>query len=79
MRRKRASLSLCLNSGEGFNTAWIITPHWSNVFFHLPTLLTLFCLSCIMVGAAWFFRRVPSLLSAINVMEAAPRRISESG
>jgi hypothetical protein len=79
MQRKRASLSLCLNSGEGFNTAWVITPRLSDVFFHLPTLLTLLCLGCTMFGASRFFRRVQSPLLAKNVSRAAPCWKSKSG
>lgn len=31
----------CVYSGEGFNTADLVRPHWHDVPFHLPTLLAL--------------------------------------
>lgn len=31
----------CIYSGEGFNTADMVRPHWHDVLFHWPTMLTL--------------------------------------
>lgn len=44
MLQNNASLTLCRYSDEPFNTALVISPQWSDVLFHLPTLLTFFSL-----------------------------------
>lgn len=38
---KGAAFIGCIYSGEGFNTADRVTPHWHDVPFHAPTLLAL--------------------------------------
>jgi hypothetical protein len=61
MLSNNASPVLCRYSGEPFNAAEIIYPHWRDVLFHLPTLLTF--LSVILMGGsfvtamAWLLRK----------------------
>lgn len=40
MVRNGASLIGCVYSGEGFNTADFVTPHWENVWTHGPSAAT---------------------------------------
>jgi hypothetical protein len=46
----------CIYSGEGFNTADLVRPHWHDVPFHLPSLLAL--------GAAFGFLPLTAFLGS---------------
>jgi hypothetical protein len=53
MLGKGTSLVLCRYSDEPFSTAQVVFPHWADVPFHLPTLLTfLSLLSLALMGAS---------------------------
>ncbi len=62
MLQNNASLTLCRYSDEPFNSAQVITPHWSDAPFHLPTLLTFF--SVLLMGA--------SLVAAVVLLGRRP-------
>lgn len=50
MVRNQASFVMCRFSGEPFNTANIISPGWSGIFFHVPSLMT-FAMLLLMLAA----------------------------
>ncbi len=50
MVRNQASFVTCRFSGEPFNTANIISPGWSGIFFHLPSLMTFALLTLMLVA-----------------------------
>lgn len=50
MVRNQASFVMCRFSGEAFNTANIIAPGWSGVFFHVPSLMTFAMLALMLVA-----------------------------
>ena len=58
MLAHNASMVLCQYSNEPFNTADHISPHWREVPFHAPTMLTFLGIVAIPVGAAGTARRV---------------------
>jgi hypothetical protein len=58
MLRNHASLTLCRYSGESFNTAAVISPRWSEIFFHAPTLAACVGLILIMLGPSAFLLRL---------------------
>jgi hypothetical protein len=58
MLAHNASMVLCQYSSEPFNTADHISPHWREVPFHAPTMLTFLGIVAIPVGAAGTARRV---------------------
>jgi hypothetical protein len=58
MLRSQTSLTLCRYSGEDFNTASVIAPHWGEALSHAPTLVTLIGLALAAVcGAQFLWRR----------------------
>jgi hypothetical protein len=52
MLDNNASLVLCRYSDEPFNTAERIPPHWGEILFHLPTLITFSGLALLIAGLA---------------------------
>lgn len=59
----------CIYSGEGFNTADRVRPHWHDVPFHLPTLLSLagafgFLPFAAFVGTRLFGRKAETLVGS---------------
>jgi hypothetical protein len=52
MLSNNASLVLCRYSDEPFNTAERIPPHWGEIPFHLPSLMTFSGLSLLIAGLA---------------------------
>ena len=57
MLANHASLVLCRYSDEPFNTAAVIMPHWGEVPFHMPTLLSFLAVVALLVlGLRAFFR-----------------------
>ena len=57
MLGKNASLSLCRYSDEPFNTAQLIAPHWSDIPFHPPSLMTFAGIGLAMLGCGWMAAR----------------------
>ena len=57
-----ASLIACRYSDEPFNTAELVGPHWSNIPYHLPSLMTFVALAMTTVGGAWMTVRWKSRL-----------------
>ncbi|MFC2250338.1 hypothetical protein ACETRX_11995 [Labrys portucalensis] len=53
MVRNNASLVLCRFSGEAFNTADVVSPRWSEVPGHPPSLATFGGLAFLIGGAVW--------------------------
>jgi hypothetical protein len=53
MLNNSASLVLCRYSDEPFNTAERIGPHWSEIPFHLPSLMTFAGFALAAGGGAW--------------------------
>lgn len=51
-----ASFIACQYSGEEFNTADFITPHWENLPTHWPSLLALAAPLVLLAGSVAFFR-----------------------
>jgi hypothetical protein len=65
MLQNNASLTLCRYSDESFSTAQVIYPHWSDIPFHLPTLLTFSSLALMgasIVAAIMLFGRKPQAM-----------------
>jgi hypothetical protein len=65
MLQNNASLTLCRYSDESFSTAQVIYPHWSDIPFHLPTLLTFSSLALMgasIVAAFMLFGRKPQAM-----------------
>jgi hypothetical protein len=58
MLEHNASMILCQYSNEPFNTADHIGPHWGEVPFHAPTMLTLLGMVAVPAGAAGTARRI---------------------
>ena len=48
-----ASLVLCRYSDEPFNTANVIAPHWSEIPFHPPSLMSFSALALATLGCGW--------------------------
>lgn len=74
MLQNNASVTLCRYSDQPFNTAQVIYPNWSDVVFHLPTLLTFLSLLLMMsslVAAVMLFGPSPQTI-AIERTERAP-------
>jgi hypothetical protein len=57
MLRENASLVLCRYSDEPFNTAEVIAPHWRDIPFHAPSLMTFAGLGLAMLGCGWIAAR----------------------
>ena len=51
MLSRQASLVLCRFSGEPFNTNEVIWPHWSEIPFHPPSLMTFAAILSLLAGA----------------------------
>ena len=51
MLSKNASLVLCRYSDEPFNTGEVIAPHWSEIPFHPPSLITFAAILSLFAGA----------------------------
>ncbi|QEN89795.1 hypothetical protein FZC33_27315 [Labrys sp. KNU-23] len=65
MVRNNASLVLCRFSGEAFNTADVVSPRWSEVPGHPPSLATFGSLAFLIGGALWLgLRRRTAPVSA---------------
>ena len=65
MIRNNASLVLCRFSGEAFNTADVVSPRWSEVPGHPPSLATFGSLAFLIGGALWLgLRRRTAPVSA---------------
>jgi hypothetical protein len=63
MLTNNASLVVCRYSGEPFNTADVISPRWTDIPFHAPSLWTLSGATALLVGgcvAAGRWLRAPS-------------------
>jgi len=58
MLAHNASMVLCQYSNEPFNTADHISPHWREVPFHGPTMLTFLGIVAVPAGAAGTLRRL---------------------
>ncbi len=54
MIRNNASLLLCRFSGEAFNTAEVVSPRWSEVPAHPPSLATFSGLALLIGAGFWF-------------------------
>jgi hypothetical protein len=57
MLREDAALVLCRYSDEPFNTAEVIAPHWRDIPFHPPSLMTFAGLGLAMLGCGWMAAR----------------------
>jgi hypothetical protein len=64
MLNNNASLVLCRYSDEPFNTAERIAPHWGQIPFHLPSLITLLSLTLAIIACAGIATRWNRLSSS---------------
>jgi hypothetical protein len=58
MLAHNASMILCQYSNEPFNTADHVSPHWRDVPFHAPSLLTFIGIGTLSFGTAGGLRRL---------------------
>jgi hypothetical protein len=57
MLSNSASLATCRYSDEPFNTADVIGPHWSDIPFHPPSLITFAAFALATGGSGWMVAR----------------------
>ena len=66
MVRNHASLTLCRYSGEAFDTAAVISPRWSEIFFHAPTLAACAGVILAMLSVLVFLLRLRAPQTAVG-------------
>ena len=74
MLENNSSLVMCRYSDESFNTAERIQPHWAEIPFHLPTLMTFAGLALLTTGCAGLgIRQMRRPSAAFQAATAPPR------
>jgi hypothetical protein len=79
MLNNNASLVMCRYSDEPFNTAERIAPHWGEIPYHLPSLMTfaglgLAVIGCAGIGARWRRRPAATFKPRGSACETEPER-----